>query len=73
MNAQAFGDRYRKAGGTGSREPALFGLEPGHTREPARATPDFAAIHQQRQTERFVTRQLLWQEYRDAYPTAMQH
>lgn len=49
-------------------EAALFGAEPAQTREPERAVPDFAAIHQQRQTKRFVTLQLLWQEYREANP-----
>jgi transposase len=49
-------------------ETALFGAEPAQIREPERATPDFAAIHQQRQTQRFVTLQLLWQEYREANP-----
>jgi transposase len=49
-------------------EAALFGSEPARAREPERAAPDFAAIHQQRQTQRFVTLQLLWQEYREASP-----
>jgi transposase len=49
-------------------EAALFGAEPVQVREPERAAPDFAAIHQQRQTQRFVTLQLLWQEYREANP-----
>jgi len=49
-------------------EAALFGAEPAQTREPERAVPDFAAIHQQRQTKRFVTLQLLWQEYRETKP-----
>jgi hypothetical protein len=48
-------------------EAALFGAEPA-TREPERAAPGFAAIHQQRQTQRFVTLQLLWEEYRAANP-----
>jgi transposase len=48
-------------------EAALFGAEPA-SREPERAVPDFAAIHQQRQTQRSVTLQLLWEEYRDANP-----
>ena len=46
-------------------EAALFGCEPPQAREPERSAPDFAAIHQQRQTQRFVTLQLLWQEYRE--------
>jgi len=48
-------------------QSALFG-EAASTREPERAAPDFAAIHQQRQTQRFVTLQLLWEEYREANP-----
>jgi len=48
-------------------EAALFGAEAA-AREPQRATPDFAAIHQQRRTQRSVTLQLLWEEYREANP-----
>jgi transposase len=48
-------------------EAALFGAERA-TREPERAAPDFAAIHAQRQSQRFVTLQLLWEEYRAANP-----
>ena len=32
-------------------EAALFGAEPVQVREPERAAPDFAAIHQQRQPQ----------------------
>ena len=46
-------------------EAALFGAEPAQFREPERPAPDFAVIHQ---TQRFVTLQLLWQEYREANP-----
>lgn len=35
---------------------------------PARTAPDFAAIHQQLRTNKYVTLQLLWEEYRQATP-----
>src|SRR5215472_12834657 len=48
-------------------EAALFGTEAA-ARRPQRTTPDFATIHQQRRTQRSVTLQLLWEEYREANP-----
>ena len=47
---------------------ALFGLEPLRTREPERPLPDFAALHQERRKSKNVTRQLLWEEYREGNP-----
>jgi len=47
---------------------ALFGLEPVLTREPERPLPDFAALHQERRKSKNVTRQLLWEEYREGNP-----
>jgi transposase len=37
-------------------------------RKAARTTPDFASIHEQLRTTKFVTLQLLWEEYRQANP-----
>jgi transposase len=37
-------------------------------RKAARTTPDFASIHEQLRTNKFVTLQLLWEEYRQANP-----
>src|SRR5882724_4252391 len=34
----------------------------------ARPAPDFAAIHEQLRTNKYVTLQLLWEEYRQANP-----
>jgi hypothetical protein len=47
---------------------ALFGGEPARNREPERPMPDFAALHEQRQKNRYLTRQLLWEEYKEANP-----
>jgi transposase len=46
----------------------LFGAEPVRTREPERALPDFAHLHEERQKGKYVTRQLLWEEYKQANP-----
>ena len=35
---------------------------------PARTSPDFAAIHEQLRTSKYVTLQLLWEEYRQGSP-----
>ena len=35
---------------------------------PARTPPDFAAIHEQLRSSKYVTLQLLWEEYRQAQP-----
>src|ERR1700693_252191 len=49
-------------------EQALFGdqrpIEPSRER----TFPDFAALHQQLQQHRHLTRQLVWEEYRQAHP-----
>jgi hypothetical protein len=50
----------------------VFGAAPA-TREAERSLPDFAAIHQQRQTQRSVTLLLLWEEYQDANPDAYRY
>src|SRR5882724_4776747 len=36
--------------------------------KPARAALDFAAIHEQLHGHKYVTLQLLWEEYREAHP-----
>ena len=36
--------------------------------QPARTPPDFAAVHEQLRTNKYVTLQLLWEEYRQATP-----
>jgi hypothetical protein len=47
------------------REPSLAQHNPaGHN--PARTRPDFAAIHEQLRSHKYVTLQLLWEEYRQA-------
>jgi transposase len=50
-------------------EAALF-PSPGASPQPptGKAAPDFAAIHEQLQSHRHVTLQLVWEEYRDANP-----
>src|ERR1700722_20245339 len=52
---------------------ALFGGTPARSRETERAAPDFAMLHQQRQTHKHVTLQLLWEEYRVANPEGYQY
>jgi transposase len=44
------------------REPTLA------EKNPARTPPDFAAIHEQLRSSKYVTLQLLWEEYRQANP-----
>lgn len=46
-------------------QAALFGSA---LRQAERAIPDFAALDEQRQKNKHVTRQLLWEEYREANP-----
>jgi transposase len=58
--------RCRRAGANRNWKP-LFGAE-AMFRTPERATPDFAAIHQQHRAQCSVTLQLLWEEYREANP-----
>jgi len=48
-------------------EAALFGGPP-RARPAAFPMPDFAELHQQRQLNRHLTQQLLWEEYRQANP-----
>jgi transposase len=48
-------------------EAALF-RSPGPKSQPKKVTPDFAAIHEQLRSNRHVTLQLLWGEYREANP-----
>ena len=51
-------------------EAALFPADSGKGREPTaeRPLPDFAHIHEELQRHKHTTRQLLWEEYRAAYP-----
>src|ERR1700684_2939013 len=44
------------------REPTIA------EKNPARTPPDFAAIHEQLRGSKYVTLQLLWEEYRQASP-----
>jgi transposase len=44
------------------REPTIA------EKNPARTPPDFAAIHEQLRSSKYVTLQLLWEEYRQAQP-----
>jgi len=48
-------------------EEALF-RHPLHRYETRRPTPDFARLHQELQSNRHLTLQLLWEEYRQSYP-----
>ncbi|MDQ6760342.1 MAG: hypothetical protein M3Z32_10845 [Acidobacteriota bacterium] len=48
-------------------EAALFGGPP-RARPAVLVTPDFADLHQQRQSHPRLTQQLLWEEYRQANP-----
>jgi transposase len=48
-------------------EETLFGNHQPVERRP-RTLPDFASLHEQRQQHRHLTRQLLWEEYRQAHP-----
>ena len=54
-------------------EAALYGSEPVRSRPADRATPDFAALQQERQKSKSVTLQLLWEEYRAANPDGYQY
>ena len=49
-------------------EQALFGDQRPIERSRERTLPDFAALHQQLQQHRHLTRQLVWEEYRQAHP-----
>ncbi len=50
-------------------EAAVFPrLTPPVEPQPARTPPDFAAIHEQLRGNKYVTLQLLWEEYRQANP-----
>lgn len=49
-------------------ENELFGKPSTRAADPDKAAPDFAAIHEQKQSHRHVTLQLLWEEYRQANP-----
>jgi transposase len=54
-------------------EAVLYGSETVRARQPERATPDFAALHEQRQKSKHVTLRLLWEEYRVANPDGYQY
>jgi transposase len=45
-------------------EEALFGYSPRRVYETQRPTPDFASLHQELQSHRHLTLELLWEEYR---------
>ena len=49
-------------------EEALFGHRPRRVYETCRPTPDFATLHQELQSHRHLTLQLLWEEYRQDHP-----
>jgi transposase len=49
-------------------EEALFGHSPRRVYETGRPTPDFARLHQELQSHRHLTLQLLWEEYRQNHP-----
>ena len=40
----------------------------GEPKPAGRTTPDFAAVHEQLRTNKYVTLQLLWEEYRQEHP-----
>jgi transposase len=48
-------------------EEALFG-QPLRRYETRRPTPDFARLHQELQSNRHLTLELLWEEYRQSHP-----
>jgi len=43
-------------------------IAPGEPKPARRTTPDFAAVHEQLRTNKYVTLQLLWEEYRQIHP-----
>ena len=49
-------------------EAAIFRHAAPVTPQPGRTPPDFAAVHEQLRTDKYVTLQLLWEEYRQATP-----
>lgn len=49
-------------------EEALFGHCPRRFYATHRPTPDFATLHQELQSHRHLTLELLWEEYRQNYP-----
>ena len=49
-------------------EQVLFGDQRPIERSRERAHPDFVALHQQLQQHRHLTRQLVWEEYRQEHP-----
>ena len=49
-------------------EEALYGHSPRRIYETQRPTPDFANLHQELQSHRHLTLQLLWEEYRQSHP-----
>jgi transposase len=52
-------------------EEALFGTPPHRSYETHRPTPDFAHLHQELQSHRHLTLQLLWEEYRQNHPDGL--
>ena len=49
-------------------EQVLFGDQRAIEGSRERAHPDFVALHQQLQQHRHLTRQLVWEEYRQEHP-----
>jgi transposase len=49
-------------------EEALYGHSLRQVYETQRPTPDFASLHQELQSHRHLTLQLLWEEYRQSHP-----
>jgi len=49
-------------------EELLYGHAPRRVYETQRPTPDFASLHQELQSHRHLTLQLLWEEYRQSHP-----
>lgn len=54
-------------------EAALYGPEPVRSRQVERPSPDFVVLQEQRQKNKSVTLQLLWEEYRAANPDGYQY
>ena len=54
-------------------ERLLFPPEAPHLRQPEFPQPDFVGIYNELHRHKHVTLQLLWQEYREAYPDGYQY
>ena len=65
--------RFPRAGMTSRWKPRCLAANPSAAAEPERTMPDFAVLHEQRQKNKHVTLQLLWEEYREANPDGYQY